>query len=376
MQRNRENTVLAILRILLGLVFIFSSVVKGIDPMGTSYRVQDYLLAYGWESLLPFAMHISILVILSEFLLGIAFLFRLFMKTASRAMFLMLAFFTVVTLLDGLYNWVPDCGCFGDAVKLSNWETFYKNIVLITMNLVVMLSWNKKNSRTRFLPQFLVLTFIGIGYAFFMAYSINHLPILDFRDWKTGRDMKPIGLDKVKTYVTYQNKLSGEQKEYVFPHFPWKDTAWLARWKFVSQRIDDSQLIRKHHLIIEDSLGNNYTHQIIDNPGNQFILVAFDVNQSNRAGIQKALRLYRYFEKNTIPMVLLTASDYQEIREKEKLWQTDIPAYLADDIELKAMIRSNPGLIWLKNGVVIRKWHFHDFPTAEQMRQLIEANTK
>jgi len=375
MRGNKENTVMAILRLLLGVVFIFSATVKGIDPMGTTYRVQDYLLAYGWESLLPYALYLSFLVILSEFLLGLAFLFHLFMKTASWAMFAMLAFFTVVTLLDGLYNWVPDCGCFGDAVKLTNWETFYKNIILISMNMAVLLYWKKRGTVTRFTPQFLILVFIGSGFLLFIAHNLNHLPMVDFRDWKTGRDMKPEGLDKVKTYVVYQNKKTGEKKTFEFPHFPWKDTAWMARWKFVSQRIDDSQLVRKHHLIIEDSIGNDYTQQIIDNPENQFILAAYDLQKSNPEGIKKALQLYRYLKKNGLSMVLLTASDYSQIIKMEQAWQTDLPAFLSDDIELKAMIRSNPGLLWLKNGVVIKKWHYHDFPSPEQLRHMMETAT-
>lgn len=376
MKRNKEHIALLCIRIILGLVFIFSSMVKGFDPMGTSYRVQDYLLAYGWESLIPYAMHISLLVILSEFLLGIAFLFRLFMKTASRAMFLMLAFFTVVTLLDGIYNWVPDCGCFGDAVKLTNWETFYKNVILILLNFVLMLAWTRKYSRTKFTPQFLVLLLAALGFSGFMAYNINHLPLLDFRDWKTGRDMKPSGLDKEKTYVIYQNRQTGEQKEFLFPNYPWKDTAWMTRWKFVTQRIDDSKVIRKHHLVIEDSLGNNLNHNIIENPDNQFLLIAFDLNQSNRKGMAKAIKLYRFLQKRNISMVLLTASDYSTVRRIEKELSTDIPAYLADDIELKAMIRSNPGLIWLKNGYVIKKWHYHDFPTSPEIKKYLSPENK
>jgi len=376
MKRNKEHIALLCIRIILGLVFIFSSMVKGFDPMGTSYRVQDYLLAYGWESLIPYAMHISLLVILSEFLLGFAFLFRLFMKTASRVMFLMLAFFTVVTLLDGIYNWVPDCGCFGDAVKLTNWETFYKNVVMILLDFVVMLAWTRKYSRTRFMPQFSVLLLAALGFSGFMVYNINHLPLLDFRDWKTGRDMKPSGLDKEKTYVIYQNKQTGEQKEFLFPNYPWKDTAWMNRWKFITQKIDDSQVIRKHHLVIEDSLGNNLNQKIIENPDNQFLLIAFDLNQSNRMGFDKAIKLYRFLQKRNVSMVLLTASDYSVVRRIEKRLRTDIPTYLADDIELKAMIRSNPGLILLRNGIIIKKWHYHDFPAGPEIKKYLSPENR
>ena len=369
MNRPKEHKFIILIRVLLGLVFVFSSTVKGIDPMGTAYRVQDYLLAYGWDFLLPYAMVISYVVILSEFALGVAFLFRLFMKTASKAMLLMLAFFTAVTLLDALYNWIPDCGCFGDAIKLTNWQTFYKNIVLICLNIIVMIAWTKKPKRTKFVPQFMILLILVTGFFSFMEYNLNHLPILDFRDWKTGRDMKPIGLNKEKTFVIYQNKKTGEKKEFLFPDYPWKDTAWLAKWKFVNQRIDDSQVTRKYNLIIEDSLGNDLTRHIIENPGDQFILVAFDLNKSNADGLKKAVQLYKYFQKKHISMVLLTASDYAVVRSVENNLNTHLPVYQADDIELKAMIRSNPGLLWLKNGIVQKKWHYHDFPSTDEMEK-------
>jgi len=376
MKKHKEHKLLISIRILLGLVFIFSSTVKGIDPVGTSYRMQDYLMAYGWDFLLPYAMTLSIILILSEFLLGIAFLFRLFMKTATKAMLLMLAFFTVVTFLNALNNWVPDCGCFGDAIILSNWATFYKNIVLILLSLWVLIYWIRKPAHAKFIPQLLVLLLIGGGYLGFVEHNLNHLPIIDFRDWKTGRDMKASGLDKAKTYVTYQNKKTGEKKEFLFPHYPWKDTAWMAQWQFLSQRVDDSQVIRKHNLIIEDSLGNNLYKEIVENPGNQFILVADDLSKSNMQGLKKAASLYRMVHKRGISMVLLTSSDYPTIRAIEDQLHTAIPSYQTDDIELKIMIRSNPGLLWLKNGRIQKKWHYHDFPSPKVMEKRLFSSDK
>lgn len=142
-QKSFLSSLLPFIRIFLGLVFIFSSVVKGIDPVGTSYRVQDYLLVYGWTPLVPYALWIAFLVIFSEFLIGISFLFKIFIRTAAGAILLMLMFFTVVTWLEARYNMVTDCGCFGDAVKLTNRQTFYKNIVLIFLNIIFLLGTGK-----------------------------------------------------------------------------------------------------------------------------------------------------------------------------------------------------------------------------------------
>ena len=118
-----------IIRLFTGLVFIFSSVVKGIDPMGTAYRFEDYLLVYGWTFMMEYVLALSIFLIIVEFLIGVALVFRLKSKLATLGLLLIMVIFTVVTYLDARYNMVPDCGCFGDAVKLTNWQTFYKNIL-------------------------------------------------------------------------------------------------------------------------------------------------------------------------------------------------------------------------------------------------------
>jgi len=376
---NRKNFIsrlLPFIRIFLGLVFIFSSVVKGIDPVGTSYRVEDYLLVYGWTSLVPYALWIAFLVIFSEFLIGIAFLFNIFIRTASEAMFLMLIFFTVVTYLDARYNMVTDCGCFGDAVKLTNWQTFYKNIVLVFLNLLFLWGHGKiRRKKPKFLPQFLMLAFLGAGFLGFMFYNLNHLPIVDFRNWKTGRNMITNTVQKAKTYVTYQNKKTGEKKEFLFPDYPWRDTAWMSRWRFVSQRTVNPEVTKKYNLIIEDSIGNDRTKAIIENPGFQFILVSFDMNLADAGGLKEAAALSKFLNEKGVSMILVTATDQKTVRNLEKQYGLKIPVFQADETDLKAMIRSNPGLLLLHNGVILKKWNYHDFPDSSQINFFLISPT-
>ncbi len=373
-QKNFLSRLLPFIRIFLGLVFIFSSVVKGIDPVGTSYRVQDYLLVYGWTSLVPYALWIAFLVIFSEFLIGISFLLKIFIRTASGAILLMLMFFTVVTYLDARFNMVTDCGCFGDAVKLTNWQTFYKNIVLILLSVLFLWgnrkSWRKK---PKFLPQFLMLTFLGAGFLGFMFYNLNHLPVVDFRNWKTGRNMTSDTMQKVKTYVVYRNKKTREKKEFLFPRYPWKDTAWMRRWTFVSQRTVAPPSVRKYNLIIEDSLGNDRTKAIIDNPGFQFILVSFDMSRADEEGLKRASALSDFLSKKGISMVLVTATDQRTVKQIEARYGLRIPVFQADETDLKAMIRSNPGLLLLHHGVILKKWHYHDFPGSRQIKKFLTS---
>ncbi len=362
------------IRIFLGLVFIFSSVVKGIDPLGTSYRVEDYLLVYGWTALVPYALWLSFLVIFSEFLIGFGFLFNIFIRTAARAMLIMLVFFTVVTFLDALYNMVPDCGCFGDAVKLTNWQTFYKNIVLIILSVFFLWGSRLKNGKhAKPLIQAALLVLFGSLFLWFMFLNLNHLPVMDFRNWKTGRDMTSPVQQKAKTYVTFQNRKTGVKKEFLFPDYPWKDTAWIARWEFVSRRVVKHPEVKKYNLIIEDSLGNDVTKAIVENPGYQFILVSFDVKFADAKGMQKAALLARFLKKKNISMVMITASEGSTMAQLEKQFDLNIPVFRADETDLKAMIRSNPGLLLLHHGVILKKWHYHDFPVRKEVKKYLTS---
>ncbi len=380
MNRNNPHTVLyrwmTFLRILLGLVFIFSSVAKGIDPVGTSYRVEDYLLVYRWMPLVPYAMEIAFLIIFSEFLIGIAFLFNTFIRTAAVAMLAILVFFLVVTFFDALYNMVPDCGCFGDALKLTNWQTFYKNIVLIVLNLLFMWkSWRWMNNRTKPVFQIGLLTLFGGLFLGFMFYNLDHLPVIDFRNWKVGRNMCVDTMQKARTYVTFENIKTGEKKEFLFPDYPWKDSLWRANWKFISKRTIAPSVVKKYNLVIEDSLGNDRTRAIIEYPGFQFLLISFNLHQANASGLKKAAVLWKFLKKRGISMVMLTATDEKTTRRIENIYGMPVPAYLADETDLKSVIRSNPGLLLLDHGIILQKWHYHDFPDTLQVKKYLISPT-
>jgi len=358
-------------RVILGFVFIFSSAVKGVDPLGTAYRVEDYLLAYGMDWMLEMAMPLSVFLIAVEFLLGVAILFKLKARLASLGILLIMIIFTAVTWFDARYNLVPDCGCFGDAIKMSNWETFSKNVVLILLAIVVFF---KRKSIVTGIPPWIqsVILFVFIGlFAWFINYNYQHLPLLDFREWKVGNDMKSIGEVEAKTFVTYRNSETGEEKEYLSPNYPWNDSAWMAQWDFIDQRLDESGLIRKHNLIIEDDDGNDLTKIIIEHNGEQFLLISYDIDFANGEAMLSAGKLFQKLDDQGIAFDMLSASDTQIIDKYREVYQMEYPVYFADDIELKAMIRSNPGLVWLRNGVVIQKWHASDFPSYEELEVLM-----
>jgi len=360
-----------IIRLFTGLVFIFSSVVKGIDPMGTAYRFEDYLLVYGWTFMMEYVLALSIFLIIVEFLIGVALVFRLKSKLATLGLLLIMVIFTVVTYLDARYNMVPDCGCFGDAVKLTNWQTFYKNIFLIVLAIIIFTNRKRMKIKMPSRIQWLLLVlFIGL-YSWFVVYSLRHLPMIDFRNWKVGNDMKSEGLDSVKTYVKYKNKQTGEEQEFLSPDYPWSDSLWMTQWTFVDQRIDDSQRVLKHNVILEDSEGHDWTADVFENPEFQLVLISYDLDAASPKGLTEASAMSIKAEQLGIPIVLITSSPRTKIEEMEQTYYLNMDALFADDTELKAMIRSNPGLMLLHDGVVIKKWHYRDFPDKSELENCL-----
>lgn len=349
-----------IIRVLVGLVFIFSAFVKGVDPLGTAYRVEDYLEAYGWYFMVDYSLMLGNFLIIIEFLLGVSMLFRLKFKLGTLGVLLIMMIFTVVTYFDAKLNLVPDCGCFGDAIKLTNWETFYKNIVLIILAFILFLLQKHVKQSTPQWFQWILILFFTLGFSYFVYYNLNHLPVVDFRNWKEGKNMKTIGEDKAKVYVSYKNKETGEIKEYLSPNYPWSDSTWLQNWEFLGQRFDNSSVEKMHELIIQDSIGNDYTKDLIENPGTQVLLITPDLFKVNLKGLEKGVQLRNNIDGDAY-FAVITGSDYQTAGRILGTYD-DLEVYFADDILLKAMIRSNPGIVIIKNGIVFKKIHYNDFP--------------
>jgi len=329
------------------------------------------LEVYGWYWLVDFSLVLSFVLISVEFLLGVALVFKLRIRLAALGVLLLMAFFTVVTYFDARYNLVPDCGCFGDAIKLTNWETFNKNIVLMIFALVIFVKRNHIARHMRKWIQVIILLIFLAAFDWFILYNYNNLPVVDFRDWEIGNNMKSTGRETVKTYLVYKNKNTEELVEYISPDYPWNDSVWMSEWEFVSQRIDDSQLVLKHGLIIEDENGNNFTEDIIENPGYQIILVADDLDEAVGQGMINAAELFEELHENDVNITLLTSSTEDVINKYKELYTIDYDVYFADDIELKAMIRSNPGMIILKNGMVVSKWHYNNFPNVADILEIM-----
>ncbi len=355
-------------RIFVGVVFMFSGFVKGVDPLGFAYRLEDYFLVWGTEWMMPAAVALSILLSTAEFVLGFVVLLNLKPRVNSWLLLGMMTFFTLLTLYDAIENPVPDCGCFGDAIKLTNWQTFYKNVILMIPTLILF-SYRKKtvdlfsNTIAYGLAGIATLLFAG-----FCLYCYLHLPIIDFMDWKKGNKMYNESTLPVKYYVSYQNKETGEVKEYLLPDYPYNDSVWMSEWEFTSQRVEDPNQHFGADLQIVDLEGNDVTDMIIKNPDYHFLLVAWDINKANRRGLSAMNEFALSAEEEGYSFSVLTSSLPEEIDTISSKLGLTYTFYQADDVTLKTMVRANPGLILMKDGVVIDKWSHRDFMPYEEFR--------
>ncbi len=365
-RKTFTKTQVTIARSILGAVFIYSGLMKGIDPVGTEYRVEDYFIAFGMDWARPWSLFLSVILNTSEFLLGILLFFNVKIKITSWLVLLMMGFFTLVTINDALYNPVPDCGCFGDALVITNWQTFYKNLIIDALLLIVFLSRNRTNGWFKAGIEWSIVGLFIIGFTWFQLININHLPMTDFRNWKVGNKMIHENPLPKKYYLTFKNIETGETKEYISPDYPYNDSAWMAINEFVDQRVLDPNPIL-HDLSIEDADGNNYTVDIIENPGLQFILVAVDLETMDLERVDDIRDFVNSCNSGAYSIAVITSSLPDEAEVFKAQQQFDVDFYFADDISLKTMIRSNPGLLLLNNGVVMAKWHNNDIPDFDEI---------
>jgi hypothetical protein len=230
--------------------------------------------------------------------------------------------------------------------------------------------WRKKFRSL--LPQWgdaTLLLLVAMAFSSLSVYCYRHLPLIDFMGWKVGNSVNKTETLPVTFYVTYKNKKTGEEKEYVSPNYPWNDSVWLADWIFTSQRVVDPNKNQGLVLRVEDQHGADYTSSVLNNPDYQFILVAYDLEKADRAGFNKVLPLFKKAMLNGYSFICLTNSLPAVIKKFSMANGTAFDYYNSDDVVLKTMVRSNPGLILLKNGVVIEKWGHRDFPSYEELAE-------
>ncbi len=318
----------------LAVVLTFSGFVKAVDPLGTQYKLQDYLTALHLQAMAPDFATLAASVLLSalEFFLGICLFFgirRILSKTLTLLLMLVV---TPLTLWVALADPVSDCGCFGDAFILTNWQTFGKNIVLLAMALIV---WKWPQDIIRFISsssQWLVTTYSAVFIVSVSGWSLYDLPYLDFRPYHIGTDLR----------TGWQKMMDGEESPYT---------------EFFIERVRD---------------GEDITDSLLNQKGYLFLLVAPHVEQADDSQLDLINQMYEYADEYGYPFYALTASGEKGISFWRDITGAEYPFCQTDEIVLKTIIRSNPGLVLLKDGVIIRKWSHNSLPDEYELTDRLE----
>lgn len=367
MKTNKTAHIIGSLcRSLLGITFIFSGFVKAVDPLGTVYKIEDYLMAFGgwFTDLMPLAGTAAVALIALEWTLGVCMLFNV--RTSITA-WLSLAFYLVMTPLTlwiALTNPVSDCGCFGDAIVLTNWQTFWKNVVLLI--LVIVLLGCKK-----FIPQLLswwgelVVLLLALGAsATIMAYSYTHLPPMDFRPYKVGNHIPtlmevPEGAPVDEYAITLIYEKDGIEQEFTLENYPKGDSTWT----FVDQQ---SVLIKKgyeppiHDFEILTMNFEDITYDILESEEPITLITMYDLNKTNRTQAAKLMGIYHACMERGEQCYFLTGSGEEQIYAFGEEIGMDMETIEStfctiDPVTLKTIVRANPGLFIVQNGTIMEK---------------------
>lgn len=397
--KTNEKPWLIVLRILLAAVFLFSGFTKAIDPIAFAIKIDEYFISFGIGFFHPFSMFIAVMMIILEFSLGFMLLFRIYVKVTSITYLLFMIFFFFLTLWLAVaeylevnygYNFgvVKDCGCFGKAIKLSNLETFLKNVVIMVPTLIIFF---KRKSipeiRLTTLGRFSVISIGVLIVAGIEFYSYRHLPIIDYSDWKKGANIVELFIDKpAQKYIVfiYQNNtdsskvfLTEDELTSITDSIPdfydkyqYVDRKDSVTVKAVSPKIAGFNMV--------DSLGADHSFELITNDEDQILLLMFmhDLDEVKLELFKNKdfKALLDSCQKNGIAFVGITNSSPESINSFKIMNEVSIPIYYnqIDPIKGPFMVRdalhSNPGLILLKKGVVVDKWSWRDIPSFEEIK--------
>ena len=377
-QSNYMNKLKSILvnlsRTILALTFIFSGFVKAIDPLGSQYKIAEYLEAAQLSAYIPDWAQLILSVGLSaiEFTLGVMLLLAIRRRLASKLSFIMMVVMTLVTLWLTVSNPIQDCGCFGDAIHLTNTQTFIKNLILLTAA-IILACWPLY--QVRFVSktnQWIAFYFTIVFIVTASTLSLYHLPIFDFRPYYIGQNIKkgmeiPKGA-KLTTYkTTFICEKNGVTKEFTENDYPYNDSTWV--FKDTHQEILEKGYEPPIHdfSITDEKTGEDLTDSILTKNGYTFLLIAPVLERADDSNFGEIDAIYEYAKENGYGFYGLTASTDKAVKHWRDITGAEYPFYTTDGTTLKTIIRSNPGLVLLYKGTIINKWSHNDLPKQAEL---------
>lgn len=387
--KNREPIWLKIIRILLGCLFLFSSFTKAVDPVNFGITMNDYFVSFGMGFLHPLAQFAAVCAIACEFILGCMMLFRIKPLLTTWGYLLFMTFFFFLTLwlavaeyleVHGIHDFgvVKDCGCFGQAVKMSNLQTFLKNVVLIIPTLIVF-AYRKRipSSRVSSWGQWLLIGIFAFIAVVFQLHCIRHLPAIDFTDWKKGKDVTVFIEQPAQKEVLfiYRNKADGQEVTLTQDELMAKEDDFYENFDYVDRKdsvIKDIVRAKIDGFNMLDENGADHAFELISKNNDQdlYVLYMHDLKETNMKGIEKAKKLAADCMEKGIDFVAVSNSSEEEIAKFVEDNAIDFPVYhnpidpIKGPFMVRDAVRSNPGIILFHKGMVMDKWAWRDFPAA------------
>ena len=368
-------------RFLLGAAFLFSGFVKANDPTGVFYKLQEYAEAFHVHEALPtvllFLSAIALGVV--EFSLGIYLIFGIRRNGTSRLTLLLLSFFTPLTLWLALANPIQDCGCFGDAILLGNWQTFWKNMVLWVAAVSVFRGRHRLFKLVSHKVDWLIGLYSMVFILFYALYCLHTLPVFDFRPYHIGADIRkgmemPPDQHPTVYETTFIYARNGQEQEFTIDKLPSDST-----WTFINAKTTIKEQgyeppIHDFSITLQED-GTDVTDEVLDDPGYTFLLIMPHVAEADDSNIDLVNEVYDYCVENSYRFICLTASSDEDINRWQEDTGAEYPFARTDDVTLNTMIRANPGLMLLRKGVILHKWGADEFPDEYDLSAPLERLT-
>lgn len=408
-------------RILVGALFIVSGLIKANDALGFSFKLNDYFApdVLNIPFLLDYTYPLAVFICIAEIMLGLSVLVGAKMRLTAWSLLLMILFFDALTFYSAYFNKVTDCGCFGDAIKLTPWESFAKDVVLSVLIFIIFafrnrVKYQSNEENWRILPVALLLvalfSYFMLDWMFpiyftlvlfllvrlvnrfllkekrewslavltfitcfaFTYHTYSHLPIRDYRPYAVGKNIPdgmtlPEDAQRDVYEDIWKYEVDGVVNEYATEDKPWAIEGAVFVDRETKLIIEGDQPSVKDFSIESDYLGD-ITDSVLS-ADNTVLFVMYDLTKSNVDGLNKVSELISHLESQDVTIAVLSATTEQEMQSIKEDMNVSVPFYFTDETTLKTIVRSNPGMLWLKEGTIVDKWHFNDFPSADKLTQ-------
>lgn len=358
-------------RFFIGILFIFSGLIKLNDPIGTKIKMEEYFEVFAedfgsfFHYFVPFALEIGMILVILEIVLGVAVLIYYKMNLTTKVLLVLMVFFTFLTFYSAYFNKVTDCGCFGDAIKLTPWESFIKDVVLMVFVLHLFWYRNSYQPTLRTREGHAVVASATLISLFLGVYAIRHLPFIDFRAYRIGNNIPEQMQPEEQPIFEYVfiRKDNGEKvqsEKYLMDTTQYK-------YHSVRQTNEDKTKAKITDYAVSSVDGEDVTQQTFE--GNKLLIIIYDVAQASAKNMDKIRKLTQALD-GKVDMMILTASSGEAFETFRHEHQLAVPYYYADATVLKTIVRSNPGLTLWVNGTVQGMWHHNDTPEASEVLEL------